>query len=240
LSYFGLQVALAFYLINLQEFAIQTSLSIARDRVVGVLLGLILMWFVFDQLWAVPAGVEMKRTFVSGLRLLAELARGPLPGREKSWSDDTLRETISTNFDKVRSLADGVLFELGPSRQQDLALRSRIRQWQPQLRTLFLTQVALLKYRLQLPGFELPEAARAAEREFDDRLAMVLNDMANRLEGKTSREQEKFEDPFERLEQTIRSCCSEGPRKVLTAELQTFLALCRSAESLTISVNKEI
>ena len=240
LSYFGLQVALAFYLINLEEFAIQTSLSIARDRVVGVLLGLILMWFVFDQLWAVPAGVEMKRTFVSGLRLLAELARGPLPGREKSWSDDTLRETISTNFDKVRSLADGVLFELGPSRQQDLALRSRIRQWQPQLRTLFLTQVALLKYRLQLPGFELPEAARAAEREFDDRLAMVLNDMANRLEGKTSREQEKFEDPFERLEQTIRSCCSEGPRKVLTAELQTFLALCRSAESLTISVNKEI
>jgi multidrug resistance protein MdtO len=240
LSYFGLQVALAFYLINLQEFAIQTSLSIARDRVVGVLLGLILMWFVFDQLWAVPAGVEMKRTFVSGLRLLAELARGPLPGREKSWSDDTLRETISTNFDKVRSLADGVLFELGPSRQKDLALRSRIRQWQPQLRTLFLTQVALLKYRLQLPGFELPEAARAAEREFDDRLARILEGMADRLEGRASQEKETFEDPFERLERTIRSCCSEGPRKVPTAELQTFLALCRSAESLTISVNKEI
>jgi len=32
--------ALAFYLINLQDFAAQTSLSIARDRVVGILLGL--------------------------------------------------------------------------------------------------------------------------------------------------------------------------------------------------------
>jgi len=46
---------------------------------------------------------------------------------ERSYS---LRETINTNFDKVRSLADGVLFEFGPSRQQDLASRSQIREWQ--------------------------------------------------------------------------------------------------------------
>jgi multidrug resistance protein MdtO len=57
LSYFGVQVALAFYLIHPQEFTIQTSLSIARDRVVGVLLGLVIMWLVFDQLWGARAGV---------------------------------------------------------------------------------------------------------------------------------------------------------------------------------------
>jgi len=33
LVYFGLQIAVAFYLINLAEFTAQTSLSIARDRV---------------------------------------------------------------------------------------------------------------------------------------------------------------------------------------------------------------
>src|SRR5260370_29050013 len=66
-SYFGLQVALAFYLINLQEFAIQTSLSVARDRVVGVLLGLFMMWLVVPHLLVAPAGVEMKRAFVSNL-----------------------------------------------------------------------------------------------------------------------------------------------------------------------------
>lgn len=37
LSYFGIQVAVAFYLINLREFKIQTSLEVARDRVVGIL-----------------------------------------------------------------------------------------------------------------------------------------------------------------------------------------------------------
>jgi multidrug resistance protein MdtO len=37
-----------FCLINLQEFARQTSLAAARDRIVGVGLGLCMMWLVFD------------------------------------------------------------------------------------------------------------------------------------------------------------------------------------------------
>ena len=240
LSYFGLQVALAFYLINLQEFAEQTSLAVARDRVVGVLVGLFMMWLVFDQLWGSRAAVEMKKVFISNLRILAQFAREPLPGREKSWRSDPLRETINANFDKVRSLADGVLFEIGAYRQRGLALRTQIRRWQPQLRALFLTQIALLKYRLQLPGFELPEAVRAAQQEFDERLAGTLDGMANRLEGKGPQEKDDFAASFNRLEQTIRTCCSEGPQQLLAAKLQTFLALSRSIESVALSLNQEI
>jgi multidrug resistance protein MdtO len=237
LSYFGLQVALAYYLINLQEFAEQTSLAVARDRVVGVLVGLFMMWLVFDQLWGSSAAVEMKKVIISNLRLLAQLAREPLPGREKSWRSDSLRETISENFDKVRSLADGVLFEIGPSRRQGLALRARVRQRQPQLRTLFLIRIALLKYRLQLPGFELPEAVHAAEQEFDDRLAGILDHRANRLEGKGLQEKVDLTASFKRLEETIRSAA--GPGQLLTAELQTFLALSRGIESIAMSLNEE-
>jgi multidrug resistance protein MdtO len=137
LSYFGLQVALAFYLINLQEFAIQTSLAVARDRVVGVLVGLFVMWLVFDQLWGPSAAAEMKHAFISTLRLLSQFIREPLSkdlivAVERSFS---LRETINNSFDQVRALADGVLFEFGPSRQHDLALRSRIYRLQPLLRS---------------------------------------------------------------------------------------------------------
>lgn len=154
---------------------------------------------------------------------------------ERSYS---LRETINTNFDKVRSLADGVLFELGSSRQADLALRNRIRQWQPQLRTLFVTRIALLKYRLQLPGFELPEPVRVAQQDFDNRLATMLDDMANRMEGEPADGTDRFEGAFERLEQTVRNCCSEGPQELLTAEMQTFLALSRSIENVTVSLRQ--
>jgi len=186
LSYLGVQIAAAFCLINLQEFKFQTSLAVARDRVVGILLGLFMMWLAFDFLWSAPAGVAMKRAFVSVLRLLAQLAREPKSqdvqvASERSYA---LRETINTQFDKVRSLADGVLFEFGPSRQEDLALRDRIRQWQPQLRTLFVMRITSLKYRLQLPGFELPDAVQLWQRQYDDQSAGILSDMADRIEGK--------------------------------------------------------
>jgi multidrug resistance protein MdtO len=242
LSYFGLQAALAFYLINLQNFAAQTSLSIARDRVVGILLGLFMMWLVFDHLWGSRAAVEMKETFVSSLRSLAQLEREPLAGEKRVAIQRcySLRETINTYFDQVRALADGVLFEFGPSRQQDLASRDRIRRWQPQLRTLFLIRVALLKYRLRLSGFDLPEPVELVQQEFDEELARVLDGMADRVEGKASERKDNLEHSFEHLEETIRSCCSEGPQELPTAEVQTFLALSRSIESVAISLDKEI
>jgi multidrug resistance protein MdtO len=240
LSYFGLQMALAFYLINLQEFTMQTSLSIARDRVVGILFGLFIMWLVFDQLWGTRAALEMKKTFIANLRLLAQLAREPLAGRASDWRSDSLCETISTNFNNVRSLSDGVAFELGPFRAQDLALRNRIRQLQPPLRTFLVTQIALLKYRFQLPGFELPEAVRAAQRKFDEHLAKALEDMADRLEGKAVERKDNLEDAFRELQNSVHSCCSEAPQHLLAPELRTLLTLSHNIENVTLSVNNEI
>jgi multidrug resistance protein MdtO len=204
----------------------------------------LMMWLVFDQLWGAPRGapaaVEMKRTFISCLRLLARLVREPLPGKEKTWDGYALRETINENFDKVRGLGDGVLFEFGPSRRRDLALRDRIRHWQPQLRVLFVTRIALLKYRLQLPGFELPRAIRLAQLEFDDRLAQTLDGMADRMEGKGSEIRENLEDSFKRLEQTTLDCCSESPEEALAARPQPFLLLSGRMESLTSALDREI
>ena len=241
LSYFGIQVALAFYLINVNEFKMQTSLAVARDRVVGILLGLFIMWLIFDQLWGAPAVVQMKKTFISNLRLLAQFAREPISKDLKTAITRSLalRETINSNLDKVRALADGVLFEFGPSRNQDLALRSRIRERQPQLRTLFLMRIALWKYRVQLPGFELPEPVRVAQQEFDNQSAKMLDDMADRLDGKAFRENGNFEHSFERLQQSVRACCSQGLQDPLTAQVQTFLALSRNTESLTVSLSNE-
>jgi multidrug resistance protein MdtO len=158
LSYFGVQIAVAFYLIHLNSFAIEPSLSIARDRVVGILLGLIMMWLVFDQLGGASAVADMKRAFLSAVRLLAQFAREPVSRDYHAAADRSysLREAINSNFDGVRASADSVLFEFGPSRQQNLAWRTRFRQWQPQLRLLFVTEIALWKYRARLPGFELP------------------------------------------------------------------------------------
>jgi multidrug resistance protein MdtO len=236
------QVAFAFYLINLQEFAFQTSLSIARDRVVGVLVGLVAMWLVFDRLWGRSAMVEMRRTFIANLRLLAQYAREPLSNDlkvavERSFS---LRETINNSLDQVRSLADGVLFEFGPTRQQGLVLRDRFRHWQPRLRMIFVTQIALWKYRARVPGFEVPEAVAGAQKEFDERLAGMLDGMAHWMEARTPVESQDLAGAADRLAQTIQASSSGASPEPLAPRLETVLSLSRRIASLAISLDQEI
>ena len=60
-------------MIHLSDFSIQTNLTIARDRVLGVLLGITIMWLVFERLLSRSAADEMVRIFVANLRLLADL-----------------------------------------------------------------------------------------------------------------------------------------------------------------------
>jgi multidrug resistance protein MdtO len=242
LSYFGVQLALAFFIINLQEFKMQTSLTVARDRVIGILLGLFMMWLVFDQLWSAPAVEEMKKSFITSLRLLGQLSIAPLSKDIRVVIERTssLREKINSNLDKVRLFADAVLFEFGPSRQQDLALRRQVVQWQSEVRMLFLMEIAWLKYRLQLPGFELPEQLRDAQLEFDDEWAHTLESMADRFEGTGSSKKSEFEKSFKCLERNIQTCYSRDSSQQVTAQLQTFQNLCLRIGSLTMSLANEI
>jgi multidrug resistance protein MdtO len=241
LSYFGVQVAVAFCLIHLNSFAIEPSLSIARDRVVGILFGLIMMWLVFDQLWGASAVSDMKRSFLSAVRLLAEFAREPASrdynvAAERSYS---LREAINSNFDAVRASADGVLFEFGPSRQQDLAWRSKIREWQPQLRHLLITEIALWKYRARLPGFELPESVRLAQRAFEDELARALEATADRIEGRPS-QVKLLEESLAHLERAVRASERSEAQPDTAGRFQALLSLDRRIENLATSLQKEI
>ena len=242
LSYLGVQVAFAFFLINLQEFKIQTSLSVARDRVVGILIGLLVMWLVFDQLWSTPAGVAMKNNFASGLRLLAQLAREPVSkdlrtALERSYS---LRGEINAQFDKVRSLADGVLFEFGPTRQSDLELRSFVRRRQPELRALFVMRIALWKYRAQVPGFEFPRSVLVRQAAYDERSAQVLEEMADRIERARLGIARGFEDSGELLNRTIAETQAEESQGLQAGRAQSFITMLREIDCLTTSLASDI
>jgi multidrug resistance protein MdtO len=240
------QIAVAFCLINLQEFKIQTSLAAARDRVAGILLGLLMMWLAFDRLWSSPAGVEMKKAFVSALRLLAQFSREPVSkdirvAIERSYA---LRETINAQFDKVRSLADGVLFEFGSSRPQDLRFRDHIRQWQPQLRTLFVMRIASCKYRLQLQGFELPESVQVLQQEYDDHSARVLEDLADQIESNSRRARPMPEDSFGHFEQKVHACyaaeeVAKEEQPIAEAHIRSFVTLLRGIDTLTTSLAED-
>lgn len=185
LSYFGTQMALAFYLIHLAGPFAQTNIAIARNNVVGILLGLVVMWLVFDKLGAKPAAVVMRQLFASNLKLMAQLAT--------PWADEkkadlghirTLREKISQNFSAVNSQADAVLFETGRERANSLAVRNKLLGWQPRVRSLFLLQVALLQYRAPISPAELPAPILKAQVGFDAQIETMMKQMAQSFDGR--------------------------------------------------------
>ena len=242
LSYFGLQVAFAYNFVNLQEFAIQTSLAPARDRVAGILLGLFMMWLVYDRLWGVPAAVAMKAGFTSTLRLMAQFAREPISENlqtaiERAYS---LRDAIEKGFENVRARADQVLFEFGPSRERNLALRDQIRQWQPQLRVLFVLHISTWNYRARLPGFDLPDLIHSAQREFDEEFARILEGMANRLEGKPAEVRDNFNNSLQHLEQSVDIYAATESQTTLVTGLRTYLAQNRRIRAVTYALLQEM
>jgi multidrug resistance protein MdtO len=84
----------------------------------------------------------------------------------------------------VNSQADAVLFETGQSRNQSLAVRDRLRAWQPQLRSLFLMEVALLQYRLQVSLPDLPPPVLRAWIHFDGEVSALLEGIARAFQFK--------------------------------------------------------
>ena len=52
-NYVGIQIAFVFYLVSLSGFTAPTELAPARDRFAGIMLAVIVMWFVFDQIWPI-------------------------------------------------------------------------------------------------------------------------------------------------------------------------------------------
>src|ERR1043165_1879372 len=86
-SYAGLQVALAFFLCIFQGFAPDTDFDTIRDRVAGIVLGIIVSSTVFRFIWPEWAAVEMRIVLGRTLRALARLvvvpATCPPPESEK-------------------------------------------------------------------------------------------------------------------------------------------------------------
>jgi multidrug resistance protein MdtO len=179
LSYFGNQLALAFYLIQLHGPSPQTNLAIARDNIMGIMLGLVMMWLVFETLGSKPAVQVMRELFAESLDLMAKLARPWPRGRPADLQKiRTLQEKISQNFLGVNTQADAVLFEIGRSRDQSLAMRARMRGWLPQIRSLFLMQNALLQFRLQISPQDLPAPILRAAVRFDGEVCALLEGIA--------------------------------------------------------------
>ena len=186
LSYVGLQMAFAFYLINVTDFSISLDLTIARDRAVGVLLGIASMWLVFERLYPRPAALQMVRMFARSVRLVANMT-------SVSASESgvrrirTMRDQIAASFASVNAEADAVFFEGGENRYLYLAARDRVRRWLTTLRTLYLLELPLPPSSLveddTLTRLDRKAAAHSLE-SWSARLTRIAQVLESQLRGK--------------------------------------------------------
>lgn len=185
LSYAGLQIAVAFYLINLSEFSIQTSLILARDRAIGVLLGIFMMWLVFERFFPRPAADEMVRIFIRNLRLMAELITASPAGTDKEAivKIRKQRDQVFRNFSDVSAQADAVPFETGPRRGASIAASDHIRRWQASLRTFYLLETPLIQFRVFGDAGQRSKRFAEIEDAFRDECSRSFLRMADALEN---------------------------------------------------------
>jgi multidrug resistance protein MdtO len=77
LSYAGMQIALAFFMGLLQTYSPANDLTVLRDRIVGILLGNVVMTLVFSSLWPESAITRLRGALADALHAIAALLRFP-------------------------------------------------------------------------------------------------------------------------------------------------------------------
>ncbi|AXC12806.1 hypothetical protein ACPOL_3521 [Acidisarcina polymorpha] len=241
LSYLGVQVALAFYLINLQEFTIQISLAIARDRVFGVLLGLISMWLLYDRLWVRNALDEMQTVFARNLELFAQVAEQLIESDQVKaiLKIRQLRDQINAGFQAVTAQSDAVLFEFGPSRERKMQIREDVRRWQPTIRTLLQVQIAAAQYRTQRPLVALPEAIAGALVAFQKDVARMMRIMANEVSEKPAEPAPEIQASAARVQEEIRRYY-EGSGEEISPEASDVIRLIQTLAAILSPLYQDI
>jgi multidrug resistance protein MdtO len=118
-SYVGLQIAFSYYLVVFVGFSAPTELAPARDRLIGILLALVIMAFVFDQIWPVRTVTAMRAALATILRGEARFLR--LTQTARSHADllrqaDSFRDQIGKTAAGIRSMNDTIEYEFGVDR----------------------------------------------------------------------------------------------------------------------------
>ena len=151
LSFFGVQMALSFYFVNLTDFKFETDLTIARDKAIGVLVGILAMGFIFDRFGTKSDTEQLQKLLVRNVGLLAQLGVCPVV-RDRAIAVSQmrrLRTQINDNFASLESQTDAARFEFEfrHRREEDIPECDRIERAQPALRSIYLLELSLLSHR---------------------------------------------------------------------------------------------
>src|SRR5438132_5918995 len=129
ISYGGLQIALAFFYSVFQGYAPDTDLDNVRNRVVGILFGLVVTGLVFRYIWPERTIDRLRAALRQALRQLAQLLEIPRPESSieaaKAKAHRLIGETAKS-FDQARRYVELTQFESEESSATDQVSTSKL------------------------------------------------------------------------------------------------------------------
>jgi multidrug resistance protein MdtO len=176
-SYVGLQIAFSFYLVAFEGSSAPTQLAPARDRLIGILLALLVMWIVFDQIWPVRTVNAMRRALAVVLRAGATLFRLPEAAARRTGESrevDALRDQVGKTVVDIRTMNDTVEYEFGVDREPHILLSETILRAALTAVALFWNQAVFLNNKRDRDLLNEPRLV-----ELRHKLAATMDDMAN-------------------------------------------------------------
>jgi multidrug resistance protein MdtO len=220
LSFFGVQMALSFYFVNLQDSQVQTDLTIARDKVIGVLLGILAMGFIFDRFGTKSDAEQLQKLLVQNVRMLAQLAACSTQcDRDVVVSQiGRLRSQINDNFASLESQMDAARFEFEfrHRREGDVAECGRIQRAQPGLRSVYLLELSLLSHRGRREiESGLTQLQTLALDDFLIEFSSTLMRIAAWIEGEKESPPQIIDDTIQRLEEKFENRSSPSSQAVI-------------------------
>lgn len=120
IAYAGFQIAFAYFLCVIQGPGPSFDLVVARDRVIGILFGNVVSYFVATQVWPVSVGPSIDKAIRSLKQSIKDIA-----GAEDSWSRRRLTAEAQTMLDETAGNLRLALYEPASVRPVSSWLESR-------------------------------------------------------------------------------------------------------------------
>ncbi len=183
LSYSGVQIALCFLLATLTSTSTPTSLTQGRDRVVGILMGITVMWLVYDRIspvWTIDTIRGSAARLIGLVAEVADLRSSQEPIGNKAQRLAGLRSSFAKGVTALRRKIEVHGYELIPTERQKKATVVKLNHACDLLQRLFIAEVVALE--------EEAVGTTPADNEiktFPSRSKNELRSLIARVEGKT-------------------------------------------------------
>ena len=222
ISYGGLQIAFAFFYSVFQGYAPDTDLDNVRNRVVGILLGLIVTGLVFQYIWPERTIDRLRAALRAALQQLARLVEIPGPQTSIAAAKSEAHALIgatSKSFDHTRRYVELTQFEFEESPDRDRTSLGDLESTLSRAEEVFVAVTSLANDQASNEWQQLPAAAKTAESELRD----VAVKRIERVAASDEREDAgaNLSTAFARWTETMQALQMKSSRVGLVSQLVT-------------------